>query len=42
MALFLAQQRLGDIVLIDIIAGMPEGKALDMDEAGFAGVMVHG
>jgi malate dehydrogenase len=33
-ALFLAQQRLGDIVLIDIIAGMPEGKALDMDEAG--------
>jgi malate dehydrogenase len=33
-ALFLAQQRLGDIVLIDIIEGMPEGKALDMDEAG--------
>jgi malate dehydrogenase len=33
-ALFLAQQRLGDIMLIDIIEGMPEGKALDMDEAG--------
>jgi malate dehydrogenase len=33
-ALFLAQQRLGDVVLIDIIEGMPEGKALDMDEAG--------
>jgi len=33
-ALYLAQQRLGDIVLIDIIEGMPEGKALDMDEAG--------
>jgi malate dehydrogenase len=33
-ALFLAQQRLGEIVLIDIIEGMPEGKALDMDEAG--------
>ena len=32
-ALYLAQQRLGDIVLVDIIAGMPEGKALDMDEA---------
>jgi malate dehydrogenase len=33
-ALFLAQQRLGDIILIDIIEGMPAGKALDMDEAG--------
>ncbi|MDZ7289665.1 MAG: malate dehydrogenase [candidate division KSB1 bacterium] len=33
-ALFLAQQRLGEILQIDIIEGMPEGKALDMDEAG--------
>lgn len=33
-ALFLAQQRLGDIVMLDIIEGMPEGKALDMAEAG--------
>lgn len=33
-ALFLAQQRLGNIVLIDVIEGMPEGKALDMAEAG--------
>lgn len=33
-ALFLAQQRLGNIVLIDVIEGMPQGKALDMAEAG--------
>ena len=33
-ALLLAQQRLGDIVLLDVIEGMPEGKALDMAEAG--------
>ena len=33
-ALFLAQQRLGNIVLIDVIEGMPHGKALDMAEAG--------
>lgn len=32
-ALLLAQKRLGDIVLVDIISGMPEGKALDMAEA---------
>jgi malate dehydrogenase len=36
-ALFLAQQRLGDIVMLDIIEGMPEGKALDMAEAGPVG-----
>ncbi|MGB6032266.1 MAG: malate dehydrogenase [Bacteroidota bacterium] len=33
-ALMLAQQRLGEIVLLDIVEGMPEGKALDMAEAG--------
>lgn len=33
-ALFLAQQHLGNIVLIDVIEGMPQGKALDMAEAG--------
>lgn len=33
-ALLLAQQQLGDIFLLDIIEGLPEGKALDMAEAG--------
>ena len=33
-ALMLAQQRLGEIVSLDIVEGMPEGKALDMAEAG--------
>lgn len=32
-ALLLAQKRLGDIVLVDIVTGIPEGKALDMAEA---------
>ena len=34
-ALFLAQQNLGDVVLVDIpkTGGMPKGKALDMQEA---------
>ncbi|MFQ5772515.1 MAG: malate dehydrogenase [bacterium] len=32
-ALMLAQKELGDIVLMDIIADMPKGKALDMAEA---------
>jgi malate dehydrogenase len=36
-ALFLAQQRLGEVVMLDIIEGMPEGKALDMAEAGPVG-----
>ncbi len=36
-ALLLAQQRLGDIVLLDVVKGMPEGKALDMDEAAAVG-----
>ncbi len=31
-ALFAAQRELGDITLIDIVAGMPEGKALDIME----------
>jgi malate dehydrogenase len=33
-ALMLAQHQLGDVVLLDIIEGMSEGKALDMAEAG--------
>jgi malate dehydrogenase len=33
-ALMLAQQRLGEIWELDIVEGMPEGKALDMAEAG--------
>jgi len=33
-ALMLAQKELGEIVLVDIIEGMPRGKALDMAEAG--------
>lgn len=33
IALLLAQKRLGDIVLLDVVPGMPEGKALDMAEA---------
>lgn len=33
-ALLLAQHQLGEIVLLDIIEGLPEGKALDMAEAG--------
>ncbi len=36
-ALMLAQQHLGEIVLLDIVEGMPEGKALDMAEAGPVG-----
>ncbi len=32
-ALFAAQKNLGDITLIDIVTGMPEGKALDIMEA---------
>lgn len=33
-ALLMAQMELGDIVLVDIVEGMPQGKALDMAEAG--------
>ncbi|MBD3267818.1 malate dehydrogenase, partial [bacterium] len=29
-ALYLAQQELGDVVLLDIVEGVPQGKALDM------------
>lgn len=36
-ALMLAQQRLGEIWELDIVEGMPEGKALDMAEAGPVG-----
>lgn len=32
MALVLAQKQLGDVVLIDIAEGMPQGKALDIQE----------
>ena len=30
----LAEKALGDVVLVDIVEGMPQGKALDMMEAG--------
>ncbi|MGC9327157.1 MAG: lactate/malate family dehydrogenase [Candidatus Hinthialibacter sp.] len=33
-ALYLAQQELGDVVLLDIIEGVPQGKALDIQQAG--------
>ncbi len=33
-ALFLAEKHLGDVVLTDIVEGMPQGKGLDMYETG--------
>ncbi len=33
-ALYLAQQELGDVVLVDIIEGVPQGKALDILQSG--------
>ncbi len=33
-ALFLAEKHLGDVVLVDIVEGMPQGKGLDMLETG--------
>ncbi|MBM3262817.1 MAG: malate dehydrogenase [candidate division Zixibacteria bacterium] len=33
-ALYVAQLELGDVALIDIVEGVPQGKALDMLEAG--------
>ena len=32
-ALWLARKELGDVVLLDIVEGVPQGKALDMMEA---------
>ncbi|MCL2283497.1 MAG: malate dehydrogenase, partial [Fibromonadales bacterium] len=32
MALVLAQKQLGDIVLVDVVEGVPQGKALDIME----------
>ena len=32
-ALYLAQRSLGDVALVDIVEGMPQGKALDMAQA---------
>jgi malate dehydrogenase len=32
MALLLAQKQLGDVVLIDVVEGVPQGKALDIQE----------
>ncbi|MBN2224330.1 MAG: malate dehydrogenase [Deltaproteobacteria bacterium] len=37
-ALFAAQRQLGDVTLIDIVSGMPEGKALDMAEGAPLGL----
>ena len=33
-ALYLAQQELGDVVLLDVIQGVPQGKALDILQTG--------
>ncbi|MFA5929137.1 MAG: malate dehydrogenase [Candidatus Margulisiibacteriota bacterium] len=33
LALYLAQKELGDIVLVDIVEGVPQGKALDIRQA---------
>ena len=33
-ALYLAQQELGDVVLLDVIEGVPQGKALDILQTG--------
>lgn len=33
-ALYLAQQELGDVVIIDILEGVPQGKALDILQTG--------
>src|SRR5438876_10360054 len=30
----IAQRRLADVVLVDIVEGLPQGKALDLNEAG--------
>ncbi|MDR2583903.1 MAG: hypothetical protein LBC75_10520, partial [Fibromonadaceae bacterium] len=30
MALVLAQKQLGDVVLVDVVEGVPQGKALDI------------
>ena len=32
-ALMIAQKSLGDVVMVDIVEGMPQGKALDMSQA---------
>ena len=34
VAHWVAAKELGDIVLVDVIAGLPQGKALDLWEAG--------
>lgn len=34
LALLAAQKELGDIVLVDIVEGIPQGKALDLAETG--------
>ncbi len=33
LALWMAQKELGDVVLVDIVEGLPQGKSLDMMEA---------
>jgi malate dehydrogenase len=34
VAQYLAEANLGDIILVDVIEGMPQGKSLDMTQAG--------
>ena len=36
LALLAAQKELGDVILVDIAEGIPEGKALDLDQTGAA------
>ena len=33
-AFLIAQKQLGDVVMIDIVDGVPQGKALDMAQMG--------
>lgn len=33
-ALYLAEQELGDVILLDVVPGIPQGKALDITQAG--------
>ena len=38
VAQYVAERELGDVVLVDIVEGIPQGKALDLAQAG----PVHG
>ncbi|HJS10264.1 lactate/malate family dehydrogenase, partial [Sphingopyxis sp.] len=34
LALLAAQKELGDVVLFDVVEGVPQGKALDLSQVG--------